>query len=188
MSRIAALVTCVGVLALCALVAAAGRQAGRGRPHDIGAAAPETSRAAPDITVFPDGRGLPDGRGTVVEGRAVYAARCAACHGARGEGTSSSPRLVGGRDTLHTPEPVLTVGSYWPYATTLWDYNRRAMPYQRPGSLTVPEVYAVTAYLLHLNGLVAEDAALDQRTLPEVRMPNRDGFVADARPDVKPRR
>lgn len=83
---------------------------------------------------------------------------------------------------------MLTVGSYWPYATTLWDYNRRAMPYQRPGSLTVPEVYAVTAYLLHLNGLVAEDAALDQRTLPEVRMPNRDGFAADARPDVKPHR
>jgi cytochrome c len=86
---------------------------------------------------------------------------------------------------LKTNAPVLTVGSYWPYATTVWDYIRRAMPYQEPGTLTPSDVYAVTAYLLYVNGIIAENAVLDQRTLPLVRMPNRDGFIADQRPDVK---
>lgn len=147
-------------------------------PHDI---------AARDLTVFPDGRGLPVGRGTVQDGRRIYSARCAACHGPNGEGTPTFPQLVGGRGTLHTDTPVLTVGSYWPYATTLWDYTRRAMPYQEPGTLTSSEVYSVTAFLLYANGIVSEDVVLDERTLPLVSMPNRDGFIGDARPDIKRR-
>ena len=119
--------------------------------------------AAADITVFPDGAGLPAGQATAREGRGVYDERCAACHGPKGS------------------KPLLTVGSYWPYATTLWDYTRRAMPYQQPGSLTPNEVYAVTAYVLYLNGIVAEGAVLDQTTLPTIHMPNRDGFVPDPR-------
>jgi S-disulfanyl-L-cysteine oxidoreductase SoxD len=137
--------------------------------------------AVADITVFPDGSGLPPGRATAREGRRIYEARCAACHGEKGDGSDDFHALVGGRGSLTSAQPLLTVGSYWPYATTLWDYTRRAMPYAQPGSLTTTEVYAVTAYVLHLNGIVAEDAVLDQVTLPRVRMPNRDGFVPDGR-------
>jgi S-disulfanyl-L-cysteine oxidoreductase SoxD len=137
--------------------------------------------AAADITVFPDGSGLPPGRGTAREGRRIYATRCAACHGEKGEGSDDFHALAGGRGSLNSALPLLTVGSYWPYATTLWDYTRRAMPYAQPGSLTTTEVYAVTAFVLYLNGIVAEDAVLDQATLPRVGMPNRDGFVPDGR-------
>ena len=163
----------------------------------LGAKAAEVNAAAPgrkpsaqdiaraDITVFPDGSGLPDGRATAREGRAVYATRCAACHGAKGEGSDYFHALAGGRGTLATSQPKLTVGSYWPYATTLWDYTRRAMPYAQPGSLTTDEVYAVTAYVLHLNGIVNEDTVLDQTTLPRIRMPNRDGFIPDGRTSSK---
>jgi cytochrome c len=154
----------------------------------IGHAPPASVVAERDLTVFPDGRGLPPGKGTAREGRGLFATHCAACHGANGEGSSDFPRLVGGVGTLKTSSPVLTVGSYWPYATTLWDYNRRAMPYTQPGLLSDAEVYAVTAYILHLNGIVTEDDVLDERTLAAVRMPNRDGFVRDARPDWRSRR
>jgi S-disulfanyl-L-cysteine oxidoreductase SoxD len=137
--------------------------------------------AAADITVFPDGTGLPAGRATAREGRGVYQQRCAACHGATGQGSDDYPALAGGVGSLNGRRPVLTVGSYWPHATTLWDYTRRAMPYPQPGSLTPTEVYAVTAYVLHLNGIVAEDTVLDRTSLPRIRMPNRDGFVPDPR-------
>lgn len=137
--------------------------------------------AVADITVFPDGAGLPIGRATAREGRGVYDERCAACHGSKGEGTNDFPELAGGVGSLRGSKPLLTVGSYWPYATTLWDYTRRAMPYQQPGSLTPNEVYAVTAYVLYLNGIVAESTVVDQATLPAIRMPNRDGFVPDPR-------
>lgn len=122
-----------------------------------------------------DGAGLPPGRGSVAQGRALYAARCQACHGANGT-ESTAPRLAGGQDTLATRAPVLTVGSYWPYATTLFDYIHRAMPLDGPQSLTPDEVYAVTAHTLHLNGIVGADAVLDAASLAAVRMPNRDGF------------
>lgn len=154
----------------------------------IGHAPPASLVAERDLTVFPDGRGLPLGKGTAREGRAVFATHCAACHGANGEGSNDFPRLVGGVGTLKTSSPMLTVGSYWPYATTLWDYNRRAMPYTQPGLLSDAEVYAVTAYILEMNGIVKEDDVLDARTLPRVRMPNVDGFVRDARPDWRSRR
>jgi len=128
-----------------------------------------------DIDVSADGTGLPAGRGSVVEGKTVYQAKCAACHGAAGEG-GIGDALAGGKGTLATARPVKTIGSYWPYATTLFDYIRRAMPFGEPQSLSSEDVYAVSAYLLHLNGIVAEDAVLDAAALPKVRMPNRGGF------------
>ena len=137
-----------------------------------------------DLTVLPNGSGLPSGAGTPREGKQAYAALCAACHGAQGEGAPGYAALVGGRGTLAGPYPVLTVGSYWPQATTLWDYIRRAMPYQSPGSLTNDQVYAITAWILFANGIIPEDTRLDRRTLPRVEMPNRGGFVPDSRPDV----
>jgi cytochrome c len=137
-----------------------------------------------DISVLPTGEGLPDGAGTAREGAKVYAAHCAACHGDRGEGRGEFAALVGGRGTLSTDRPLLTVGSYWPTATTVFDYIRRAMPYNTPGVLTNDEVYAVTAWILEKNDILSKGTVLDERTLPKVRMPNRDGFVPDPRPDV----
>jgi mono/diheme cytochrome c family protein len=136
-----------------------------------------------DLTIPPDGQGLPPGRGTATLGKAVYAERCAACHGETGEDPKYS-RLVGGHDTLATAKPMATIGSFWQYATTLWSYIRRAQPFNDPGSLTADQVYAVTAYLLHLNGIIGEQDVMDAQTLPLVKMPNRNGFVPDPRPDV----
>lgn len=136
-----------------------------------------------DIDVAPDGEGLPAGQGTVAEGARVYAKHCAGCHGATGvEGPN--PKLVGGQGTLASDHPVKTVGSYWPYATTLFDYIYRAMPFVAPQSLTPHQVYAVTAWILFQNGLVEKDAVLNRETLPKVRMLHRSGFVPDPRPDV----
>ncbi len=136
-----------------------------------------------NIDVSPSGDGLPPGRGTVPQGATVFAAKCAKCHGASGtEGPMD--RLVGGQHSLATSAPVKTIGSYWPYATTLYDYIHRAMPFDAPQSLTPEEVYSVTAWLLHQNGIIAEDAVIDAATLPAVQMPNRHGFVPDPRPDV----
>jgi mono/diheme cytochrome c family protein len=130
-----------------------------------------------DISVGPDGVGLPPGRGTPREGEAVYAAKCQACHGEKGVGRPNDV-LVGGFGTIASDRPaVKTVGSYWPYATTLFDYVRRAMPYNETKSLTNDEVYAVSAYILHLNGVIGADDALDAQSLPKVKMPNRDGFI-----------
>ncbi len=128
-----------------------------------------------DIDVRADGAGLPAGSGSVVQGQAIYQARCLACHGAEGK-KGTAPRLAGGQGSLASKSPVLTVGSYWPYATTLYDYIHRAMPLDSPQSLTPNEVYAVTAYTLHLNGIVKADAVLDAQSLAAIQMPNRDGF------------
>ena len=135
------------------------------------------------ISVAPDGTGLPEGSGTAAAGRRIFADRCARCHGTKGQGGDSGA-LAGGRGTLNSPKPLKTVGSYWPYATSVWDYVNRAMPFDRPGTLKPGEVYAVTAYLLFLNGIIGENAAMDARSLPKVEMPNRNGFVGDPRPDV----
>lgn len=124
----------------------------------------------------PSDAGLPPGSGTVKQGAAVYASKCKACHGEKGAGKPADA-LVGGIGTLGSGKPVRTVGSYWPYATTLFDYTRRAMPTTAPMSLTNEEVYAVTAYILHLNGIVPADAVMNSETLPQVQMPNREGFV-----------
>ena len=113
----------------------------------------------------------------------MYANRCAKCHGAKGEGRDSVA-LAGGHGTLKAPKPLRTVGSYWPYATTIWDYVNRAMPLDHPGTLTHNQVYALTAWILWMNGIIGETDVLDAKTLPQVKMPNRDGFVPDARPDA----
>lgn len=136
-----------------------------------------------DISIAPDGTGLPEGSGTVAQGKEVYASKCAKCHGGQAQGGDEGP-LVGGKGTLASAKPLKTVGSYWPYATTLFDYVNRAMPFKQPGTLTHNQVYAVSAYVLFLNGIVAENAVMDMRTLPLVKMPNRNGFVGDPRPDV----
>jgi S-disulfanyl-L-cysteine oxidoreductase SoxD len=130
-----------------------------------------------DISIAPDGAGLPPGRGTAAQGAAIYAAKCQACHGEKGAGKPNDP-LVGGVGTLASERPaVKTVGSYWPYATTLFDYIRRAMPWNETKSLSTDELYAVCAYILHLNGIVGENDVLDAQSLPKVAMPNRDGFI-----------
>lgn len=152
--------------------------------YHFGHAVTPAELAAWDIDVAPDGRNLPTGSGRVANGRTLYAERCAACHGKNGEG-GVGDRLQGGKGTLATASPVKTVGSYWPYATTLFDYIRRAMPLDAPQSLSPEEVYAVSGYVLFLNGLVAEDATIDAQTLIALKMPNRDGFVDDPRPDVR---
>jgi len=125
--------------------------------------------------VSPDGSGLPDGSGSVAEGKQVYETQCAACHGI--DGDMQGNRLVGGIGTLSSARPIVTVGSYWPYATILYDYIARAMPYGQAQTLTADEVYAVTAYILHLNGILSDSAELDALSLVEVDMPNEDGFV-----------
>ena len=131
-----------------------------------------------DISIGPDGAGLPAGRGTPAQGATVYAAKCQACHGEKGAG-GPNDRLVGGQGTLEAGKaPVKTVGSYWPYATTLFDYIRRAMPLNESKTLRDDEVYALAAYILALNRIIGEDDVMDAKTLPQVRMPNRDGFVA----------
>lgn len=152
--------------------------------YELGMKISERDLAAWNIDVRPDGAGLPPGRGSVTEGKEIYLAKCSACHGESGEG-SPMDRLAGGQGTLATSKPVKTVGSYWPYATTLFDYVRRTMPFTAPQSLANDEVYALTAYLLSLNGIIANDAVLDAKTLPKVEMPNRKRFVPDPRPDVK---
>lgn len=167
-------------------LAAAGVQAAT-PAYGIGAPATPAQISSWHIDIAPDGANLPAGEGTVLAGRAVYAAQCAACHGAKGEG-GIGDTLVGGAGTLASDKPLRTVGSYWPYATTLYDYIRRAMPMHAPQSLSDSEVYAVSGYVLFLNGLLPQDARVDARTLVQLRMPNRDGFVSDPRPDVGPQR
>lgn len=144
-------------------------------PVALGSAITEAQLADWDLIVAPDGHNLPEGSGSAAQGQMVYQQQCAACHGATGEGASGSPALVGG--SVSTTPPLLTVGSYWPHTSTLFDYVRRAMPPTAPKSLSNTEVYQVTAYVLHLHGVIAEDFVLDKNTLPAVQMPNRDGFI-----------
>lgn len=153
-------------------------------PYRIGRPATAAEVAGWNIDIGRDGSNLPKGNGTVRHGREVYAQQCASCHGEQGEG-GLGDRLTGGQGTIGTPKPIRTVGSYWPYAPTLFDYIRRAMPQNAPQSLSDDDVYAVSAYILNLNGLVGADAALDAKSLAAVKMPNRDSFVGDARPDIK---
>ena len=163
----------------------AGDRPAAGIQYGIGAAASPAQVAAWNIDVQPDGSNLPAGSGSVAQGRALYAQACASCHGQQGEGKPMD-RLVGGKGTLNSAAPVKTVGSYWPYATSVYDYIHRAMPFNAPGTLSPSDVYAATAYLLYMNGIVPENAVLDARTLPQVRMPNQDGFTGpDPRPDAR---
>ncbi len=160
--------------------------AGERSLYGFGRPAADAEINAWNIDVAPDGTGLPPGQGTVQQGAVVYAKQCASCHGVTGvEGPQQ--RLLGGQGSLASDKPVKTIGSFWPYATTLYDYIYRAMPLTAPQSLTADEVYALVAWLLHENGIVLADAVMDATTLPAVRMPNRDGFVQDPRPDAPAR-
>ena len=137
-----------------------------------------------DFAISPDGKELPPGSGSAAEGAKIYAAQCASCHGKTGrEGPNDV--LVGGQGTLNTSKPVKTIGSYWPRATTVWDYINRSMPFNKPGSLSADEVYSLTAYLLWMNEIIREDEVMNAKSLPLVKMPNRDGFIPDSRPDWK---
>src|SRR6266571_2021447 len=148
---------------------------------NLGRAATPEEISAWDISIGPDGVGLPPGSGTPKQGEVVYAAKCVACHGEKGAGKPND-QLVGGRGTLGGDKPpVKTVGSFWPYATTVFDYVRRAMPHNESKSLTNDEVYAVVAYLLQLNGIIGENETINAQILPRVQMPNRDGFMTFSR-------
>ena len=175
LERVALVAACSAALVGCA------QTAGRASPSPplprLGQTVSVAETAAWDIGIPPDGTGLPPGRGTAKQGESIYEAKCLACHGAKGAGRPNDA-LVGGIGSLGGPAAVRTVGSYWPYATTLFDYVRRAMPFEAPKSLTADETYALSAYILHLNGLVGADTVVDAQSLPKVKMPNRDGFVS----------
>ncbi|MBI2815578.1 MAG: cytochrome c [Acidobacteria bacterium] len=130
-----------------------------------------------DISISPSGMELPPGKGTAKEGANIYAQKCAECHGPTGaEGDFRHGRLVGGKGTLNTTRPIITLGSFWPFATTIWDYINRSMPMYRAGSLSADEVYALTAVLLYRNGIIQENDVIDAKSLPKIQMPNRNGF------------
>ena len=167
-----------------ATLAACAAQPQSWTPPRLGVAAGAEEIARFDISIPPSGAGLPPGGGSARQGAAVYAAKCQSCHGEKGAGKPADA-LAGGRGTLATKTPVRTVGSYWPYATTLFDYTRRAMPITSPLSLRDDEVYAVSAYVLFLNGIVGEDTVINAQTLPQVKMPNRDGFTSDWPPRAR---
>ena len=183
------------LIVLAAVFLGAALAAAQTAPKRFGIGSPATPEqiAALDIDVRPDGAGLPPGEGTAREGAAIYAQKCAACHGSNGEGGTADP-LVGAEpaDTAPfgpeyerwrngRPDVPFTVGNYWPYATTLFDYVRRAMPASAPGTLTADETYALTAWVLARNGIVADTATMNAETLPGVRMPARARFVRDNR-------
>ena len=159
---------------------------GYGGPYNFGTAASEADIAMLDIDAMPDGRGLPAGSGNYTTGKEVYTAKCMACHGAdlggvKGTGAAA---LIGGRGSLASGKPKKTVESYWPYASTVFDYVKRAMPFNAPGSLSDDEVYAVVAYVLGEAKILDQSATLDAKSLPMIEMPNKDGFIADPRPDI----
>jgi len=177
--------TLKSALAMLALTAVASSARAEVQGHyGIGRSATSAEIAGWNIDIGRDGSNLPAGSGTVGHGREVFEQQCAACHGEKGEG-GVGDRLVGGQGTIATPKPIKTVGSYWPYAPTLFDYIRRAMPLNAPQSLSNEDVYAVSAYILNMNGLVPSDATLDAKTLSAIKMPNRSMFTGDPRPDVK---
>lgn len=160
-------------------LALAGHAASAAGPG-LGVPVPAEEVRAWDVSIMPDGRGLPEGKGSVADGAKVYAERCVTCHGDKGQGHEKIQGLhiAGGTGSLATDKPVKSVGSFWPYASTLFDYVRRAMPVDKPGLLTDDEVYAVSAYVLHLNGILAPDAALSRDSLAKVAMPNAGGFIS----------
>jgi mono/diheme cytochrome c family protein len=190
-----AVLPAIALAMLAALLAltAPDRARAQGYPGTFAFGAPASAAdiAAVAIAIAPDGKGLPPGKGDHAAGKKVYEASCIACHGDKLQGVAglkdmpagAALRLIGGRGTLTTKDPVMTVESYWPYATTLFDYVRRAMPFTAPGALTADEVYAVSAYILAEANIIDKATVLDAETLPRVRMPNRDGFIPDPRPE-----
>jgi mono/diheme cytochrome c family protein len=187
-------ISALALLAIAGLAVSAERVGADGYPSkfSFGETATDADIAGIAIAIPPDGKGLPPGSGNYAKGKEVFETACAACHGADLKGVSGLPdmpsgaalRLVGGRGTLTSQKPVVTVESYWPYATTLFDYIRRAMPYTAPGSLSADEIYAVSAYILTEGNIIDKSAVLDAKSLPKVEMPNRDGFISDPRPEM----
>jgi S-disulfanyl-L-cysteine oxidoreductase SoxD len=137
-----------------------------------------------DTAVGPAGKELPPGNGTAKEGAEIFAEKCAVCHGPAGQGSPMAPRLVGGKGTLTTPQPVLTIGSYWAFATTIFDFVYKAMPRGQEGSLKPDQAYALTAFLLYKNDIIKETDMIDAKTLPAIKMPNRDGFIPPQLEDI----
>ena len=152
-------------------------------PYGLGRQANESEIQAWDIDIAPNGSGLPPGKGSVQLGARVYATKCASCHGSTGT-EGPMPRLVGGRGSLASTQPIKTVGSFWPYATTLYDYIFRTMPLTAPQSLRPNKVYSLVAWILYRNKIIEESVILDAKTLPTIHMPNRNGFIPDPRPEV----
>ena len=173
--KLAGSVVAALLVAACASTPDGGNLGTPERGPNLGASPSAAKLAAMDISIPPSGAGLPAGGADARAGAKVYAAKCASCHGPKGEGKPAD-RLVGGQGTL-TKGPIRTVGSYWPYATTLFDYVRRAMPTTQPMSLTDEETYGASAYVLFLNGIIKEEEVMNAQSLPRVRMPNRDGFI-----------
>jgi cytochrome c len=186
-TRLSCAIKLCGLLAGVFFASIAAEAAEENMPIGLGRSPSASEITALDIAIGPGGQELPPGSGTGDQGAAVYAQRCAACHGPTGK-EGPDPPLAGGDGSLATAKPLLTIGSFWPYATTVFDYVRRAMPFNAPGSLSDDEVYALTAYLLQLNGIIGGKEVIDARILPAIRMPNRDGFRPDPRPDVRPNR
>ena len=174
----------VFIAAACFMVASAVAAADKSGYYGYGQLATPEQIAGWDIDVRPDGVGLPPGSGTVEDGETLYEEQCAACHGSFGEGVGRFPSLAGGEGSLKDERPQKTVGSYWKYTSTLWDYIHRAMPFAQPESLSDDEVYAVTAYVLYLNDLVEDDFELTRENLSSIRLPNEGSFIPDQRPDV----
>ena len=190
-NTIAVVAILAGGFALALLTALAHSQ-GYTSKYDFGTTATEQEIAAVAMAIPADGKGLPPGKGDYAAGKAVYEGTCAACHGRDLTGVAGLPdmlsgaalRLIGGRGTLASRNPVVTVESYWPYATTLFDYIRRAMPFSAPGLLSNNDVYAVTTYFLAESNIIDKKTVIDAETLPKVQMPNRDGFIPDSRPEL----
>lgn len=162
---------------LTALAATGAALAQQSKYENIGRTPTADEVRAWDIAVGPEGKELPPGSGTAKDGAKIFAQKCVACHGPTLEGTRFGPALVGGEGTLTTLHPSRTIGAYWPFATTIWDYIDRAMPRDRPRSLSADEVYSLTAFLLFRSGIVKEDAVIDAKTLPKIQMPNRNNFI-----------
>ena len=157
------------------------------RPFNLGKIATVEEVAGWDIDVRPDGLGAPIGMGNAIDGEEVYADLCAACHGDFGEGVDRWPELVGGEGSLDTHDPLKTTGSYWPYASTLYDYVYRAMPFGEAQSLSYDETYQIVAFLLYMNDIIEDDFDLSHENIGTIEMPNRDGFfMPDPRPDAQP--
>lgn len=182
MSRLAKMVYVVFFLITISAVVPASAEVGA---YGFGTPATAEEIAGWDIDIRPDGKGLPPGSGSVEDGEMLYEEKCASCHGSFGEGVGRYPVLAGGEGSLTAERPNKTIGSYWPYASTVWDYIHRAMPFPQPQSLTDDEVYAITAYVLNLNDLVDDDFVLTADNLASIEMPNKDGFFFDDRPDTQ---
>ena len=179
--RCSSLLSALAVLGLAECSVAFAQAPGYG---NLGRAPSREEIQAWNQSIGPQGKELPPGSGTAKQGEEIFAAKCAACHGPNGEGTQASPRLIGGRGALNTPTPSRTLGNYWPFATTIWDYVNRAMPPKQEGSLSASDVYALTAFILYRNEIVPEGQVLDAASLPKVKMPNRDGFIPDRLEDI----